>query len=130
MSLLQNVERIVVPVLFSNTPAHTDGKLPPEAQIGKKRKRKTIFSKYHLNILEHGTCSFINIYEELSCVWCREGIIFFFLSFQKRHQLIKEISKIQKSIEKERFPLTNPLFWCTILVYFLFGAVYSSFTSF
>lgn len=83
MSLLQNVERIVVPVLFSNTPAHTDGKLPPEAQIGKKRKRKTIFSKYHLNILEHGTCSFINIYEELSCVWCREGIIFFFFVIPK-----------------------------------------------
>ena len=43
MSLLQTVEITVVPVLFSNTPAHSDGKLPPGARAGKKEKGKPSF---------------------------------------------------------------------------------------
>ena len=39
MSLPKSVERSVVPVLFSTTPAYTDGKLPPGAWDEKKEEK-------------------------------------------------------------------------------------------
>lgn len=48
MSLQQSMEQTVVPVLFSTTPAHTDGKLPLGAWVEKKKKKENHLLKVSL----------------------------------------------------------------------------------